>query len=124
MKKLLCVLTLCLLMSLLTACKDNNPKPNDIVKLPDEQTKYTANGYRSDIETSKDADLNESSDISSDVSSVDTTTTYFVASKKSKKFHTPECIYAAKINQENKLLFQNVADAEEKGYFACGSCFK
>ncbi len=48
----------------------------------------------------------------------------FVASKNSKIFHKPDCSYAQKIKEENKVWFKSEEDAESKGYSPHSVCFK
>ncbi|NOQ68028.1 hypothetical protein GQ568_01140 [Patescibacteria group bacterium] len=40
----------------------------------------------------------------------------FVASKNSKIYHKPDCKYVKRIKEENKIWFQSVKEAEDKGY--------
>jgi len=46
----------------------------------------------------------------------------FVGSSTSKKYHLPDCRYALKIKQENKVYFQSAEDAKSQGYLPCKSC--
>ncbi len=46
----------------------------------------------------------------------------FVASTSSKKYHLPECRYAVKIREENRIYFQSAEDAEDQGYEPCKVC--
>jgi micrococcal nuclease len=48
--------------------------------------------------------------------------TYFVGSKNSNKFHTPDCIWAKKIKPENLIVFSSIEEAEKAGYVACKIC--
>jgi len=48
--------------------------------------------------------------------------TYFVASKKSNKYHRLDCSYAAKIKPENLVTFSSVEEAEKAGYIPCKVC--
>ncbi len=45
----------------------------------------------------------------------------FVGSKNSKIYHKPDCSYAKKILDKNKIWFSSKEDAESKGYRA-GKC--
>ena len=45
----------------------------------------------------------------------------FVGSKNSKIYHKPDCPYAKKILEKNKIWFSSREDAENKGYHA-GKC--
>ena len=40
----------------------------------------------------------------------------FVASKNSKIYHSPDCQYAKRINEENKIFFKSAEEAREKGF--------
>lgn len=40
----------------------------------------------------------------------------YVASKNSKVFHKPDCSFAAKIKEENKVWFSSIEEAESKGF--------
>ena len=40
----------------------------------------------------------------------------FVASKNSKIYHLPDCQYAKRINDTNKIYFKSAEEAREKGY--------
>ena len=46
----------------------------------------------------------------------------FVASSTSKKYHLPECRYARKIKQENRIYFHSHEEAEKEGYLPCKVC--
>ncbi|MFB3765719.1 MAG: Ada metal-binding domain-containing protein [Methanotrichaceae archaeon] len=45
-----------------------------------------------------------------------------VGSKTSKKYHLPDCSYAIKIKQENKIYFANAEEAQKQGYQPCKAC--
>lgn len=47
----------------------------------------------------------------------------FVGSKNSDKYHTPDCQWATRIKEENRVCFESEEDAKVKGYVP-GSCFK
>jgi len=40
----------------------------------------------------------------------------FVASKNSKIYHSPDCQYAKRIKEENKIFFKSAEEAREKGF--------
>ena len=44
---------------------------------------------------------------------------FFVASKKSNKFHIPECPFAKNILPENKVIFKSKEDAVDAGFEPC-----
>lgn len=46
----------------------------------------------------------------------------FVGSVKSNKFHLPDCPYAKKIKDENKIWFDSIQDAESQGYVPAKCC--
>jgi len=46
----------------------------------------------------------------------------FIASKESDKFHKPDCIYAKKIKDENKIYFLTRDAAISAGYKPCKRC--
>lgn len=48
--------------------------------------------------------------------------TKYVASSKSGKFHTPNCEWAHKIASKNKVTFSSREDAINKGYSPCQVC--
>jgi len=52
----------------------------------------------------------------------DVTKATFVGSSTSKKYHLPDCRYALKIKQENRISFQSLEDAKRQGYLPCKSC--
>lgn len=47
---------------------------------------------------------------------------YFVGSKKSNKFHDPDCRYAKRIKAKNLIVFASVDEAREAGYVPCKVC--
>jgi len=40
----------------------------------------------------------------------------FIGSKNSNKYHLPSCHWASRIKPENRIWFENEADAQENGY--------
>lgn len=46
----------------------------------------------------------------------------YVASRKSDKFHTLQCSYAANINKENRIYFETRNDAIAAGKDPCSRC--
>lgn len=48
----------------------------------------------------------------------------FVASKNSNIYHKPDCQYAKRIKEENKIWFQSAKEAEKAGYKPDKNCFK
>jgi hypothetical protein len=49
--------------------------------------------------------------------------TGLVGSSGSKKYHLPECRYAANIRPENRIYFADEKDARKQGYQPCRVCF-
>lgn len=43
-------------------------------------------------------------------------------SSESNKYHYPTCRMAKKIKPENKVVFESVQQARQKGYQSCGVC--
>lgn len=46
----------------------------------------------------------------------------YIGSSQKTKYHKLDCYWASQINPENKVFFSSKADAESKGYIACGVC--
>lgn len=46
----------------------------------------------------------------------------FVASRKSDRYHYPDCRYARSINPENIVYFETAGDARNAGYVPCKVC--
>lgn len=46
----------------------------------------------------------------------------FWASKKSNKYHYPDCRWAQKIKSENLIKFKSPEDAQKAGYIPCKVC--
>lgn len=46
----------------------------------------------------------------------------YIGSKRSKRFHRPNCKWAKKIYKENKITFKNRDEALDKGYSPCRVC--
>ena len=44
------------------------------------------------------------------------------ASSKAEKFHTPDCEWAQKISEANKIVYHSREDAIEDGKVPCGAC--
>ena len=43
----------------------------------------------------------------------------FIASKKSNKYHHPNCQWAKRISKENQIWFSSKKEAEKSGYHPC-----
>ena len=66
-------------------------------------------------------DSNSSSQVKGEQNKLDNAnlqdkTGMFVASKNSKIYHSPDCQYAKRIKEENKIFFKSAEEAREKGY--------
>ena len=75
-----------------------------------------------------EVDFNSSSQIKGEQSKLDSVnlenkTGVFIASKNSKIYHLPDCSYAKKIKDENKIWFKSAKEAEKAGY-SPHSCVK
>ena len=72
--------------------------------------------------------LNSSNQVKGEQSKTDSAnlqnkTGAFVASKNSKIYHLPDCSYAQRIKDENKIWFKSAKEAGEEGY-SPHSCVK
>jgi hypothetical protein len=47
---------------------------------------------------------------------------YYVGSTTSNKYHRPDCSYAKKIKEENRVYFSDAWEAREAGYLPCKVC--
>ena len=52
----------------------------------------------------------------------ETAPTAYIGNSNSKKFHTPDCLYAKKLKDENKVSFKTRDEAVNEGYKPCGKC--
>ncbi|WP_295113376.1 zinc-ribbon domain-containing protein [uncultured Methanobrevibacter sp.] len=57
-----------------------------------------------------------------DSSSDSSANTEFWASAKAEKFHTPDCEWAQKISDSNKIIYHSRDDAIEDGKVPCSVC--
>ncbi len=48
----------------------------------------------------------------------------YVASKNGKVYHKPDCAFAKKIKEENRIWFSSEEEGKEKGYSRHEQCFK
>jgi len=48
---------------------------------------------------------------------------FYIANKSSKTIHKPDCKFAKKMKNSNKVIFKNLQDALKKGYKKCRICF-
>ena len=52
----------------------------------------------------------------------ETAPTAYIGNSNSKKFHTPDCLYAKKLKDENRVSFKSREEAVSEGYDPCGKC--
>jgi micrococcal nuclease len=50
------------------------------------------------------------------------TASHYVGNKRSYIFHRPDCSYAAKVPEKNRIIFRNRLDAIKVGYAPCKRC--
>jgi len=50
------------------------------------------------------------------------TASQYVGNKRSYVFHRPDCSYAAKVPEKNRIIFRNRLDAIKVGYAPCKRC--
>jgi len=67
------------------------------------------------------SNINSSAQVMGEQSKLENTipqnkTGMFVASKNSNIYHSPDCQYAKRINNENKIFFNSAEEAKERGY--------
>lgn len=48
----------------------------------------------------------------------------FVGSKNSNKYHKKTCSWATRIKESNRVCFESIDDAKNKGYIPAGCCMK
>lgn len=74
-----------------------------------------------DCNSGNNSDINSQAQIKGEQNNSDSIilqnkTGMFVASKNSKIYHLPDCNYAKKIKEENKIYFKSAEEAREKGF--------
>lgn len=85
------------------------------------------NGHASGSTASHDSSVNDNSPketvkpVSDNNSSASANTEYW-ASAKAEKFHTPDCEWAQKISQSNKIVYHSRNDAIADGKVPCTAC--
>lgn len=85
------------------------------------------NGHASGSTASHDSSVNDNSPketvkpVSDNNSSASANTEYW-ASAKAEKFHTPDCEWAQKISQSNKIVYHSRSDAIADGKVPCTAC--
>ena len=85
------------------------------------------NGHASGSTASHDSSVNDNSPketvkpVSDNNSSASANTEYW-ASAKAEKFHTPDCEWAQKISEANKIVYHSRDDAVADGKVPCTAC--
>ncbi len=140
MKKLLICLVLIPII-LLCGCGSSEQivNSNFSISLPTNSTEETANGYKNPDSTSSTKTSSKTTETSSkstttssksssnnkeNSSNSPTLTSKYFGSKNSNVFHIPDCSSAKKIKEENLIIFENVTEAENRGYRPCARCLK
>ena len=88
--------------------------------ISNEDGKILSNDTTSEIYVDSDIPVNHNS---KDTSSKSTgSSSKYVASSQSGKFHTPGCEWAGKISSKNKVVFSSRDEAISRGYSPCKVC--
>lgn len=92
-----------------------------IINDPDQSCKdlFNANPIKEYIEfsnSSSSAQIKGEQSETNDNVNLQNKTKSFVASKNSKVYHSPDCQYAKRIKDKNKIWFKSAKEAEEMGY--------
>ena len=118
MKKLFAFMCILMVVFMFSGCDGGHlydveyPKP--VVIEPDEDTRYTINGY-------KDTTSSVSDEQTSDE---DSSYERLIGNKNSKMLHKVGCSYIKKLKDENSEIFDSLDDAILNGYSKCSRCFK
>ena len=95
--------------------KEERPSLNDISLIENQGT--------SDKKSPSAKETLRSSKTKGAISSTTTpSTSKYVASKKTKKYHYSSCKWADKIKSENMIVFKSARSARQAGYIACKVC--
>ena len=121
MKKFLYLLLASALLIFLCSCDAKLTKeyPKPVIVLPDEETASNVNGYKTEIDNSKD-EPSSSADNSSETSANEK----YIGNKSTKKYHTTDCRYAKNMKEENMIIFNDFYEVEASGYSSCSVCGK
>ena len=92
------------------------PKP--VVVEPDQETRYTINGY---VTTPKPSQVQINSSTNSDNDSEEEK---LIGNKNTKMLHKLGCSYTKKLKDENAEFFDSLDDGILNGYSKCSRCFK
>lgn len=79
------------------------------------------NGDTSDTSVNNNAPKETVEPVSNNDSGSSASSEYW-ASAKAEKFHTPDCEWAQKISESNKIVYHSRDDAIEDGKVPCGAC--
>lgn len=79
------------------------------------------NGDTQDSTVSDNTPTETVEPVSDDDSSSSSSSEYW-ASAKADKFHTPDCEWAQKISEDNKIVYHSRDDAIADGRVPCGAC--
>lgn len=71
---------------------------------------------------SNDSSVETSDSVSQDTGDDDAGSTEYWASEKTEKFHKPDCEWAEKIGEDNKIIYQSREDAIADGKEPCNVC--
>lgn len=85
------------------------PKP--VVVEPDEDTRYTINGYKDNLSTGSISSEDDENDVK------------LVGNKNTKKLHKADCSYVKNLKEENIAIFDTENEATSSGYVKCSRCF-
>ena len=92
------------------------PKP--VVVEPDQDTRYTINGYKdTSVTSSKPSDETTSSDAQDSNEKI-------IGNRNTKKLHKLECSSVKNLKEESADIFESSEDALLNGYTQCSRCFK
>ena len=118
MSKIYSIFIILMIITLFCGCSGKTEKqyPKPVIVMPNEETHYSINGYKE-----KADDIVSSETHSDDISVLKTA---YIGNKSSKKYHLPDCIYAADMKEENKRLFDEATDPEDFGFIKCKQCLK
>ena len=82
----------------------------------------TVNGYRPGGSGSMPDEIPADRTVPAKPKPNETAPTAYIGNSNSKKFHTPDCLYAKKLKDENRVSFKSREEAVSEGYAPCGKC--
>jgi type II secretory pathway component PulC len=85
------------------------------------QDLFKENSVNKYINSNSNSSANSSSQVKGEQNNSDNIilqnkTGMFVASKNSRIYHSPNCQYVKRINEENKIFFKSAEEAKKRGY--------